>query len=216
MKEQTRLKICGITTLEDARYLAGAMVDYLGFIFYPGSPRNISARDAAEICGWIEGPEKTGVFVNQSAEEINRIIERVGLDLVQLHGDESPDIAGKIPLPVIKTFRLGGKESVAGISEKMTEWRDAADYVLLDTLDKKAYGGTGKQWDWSLISELYPGAPLFLAGGITVENVAEAISTVRPFAVDISSSVEMSPGIKDFDKVQTFLDHWNELQETDY
>ena len=212
-QQQTRLKICGITNLEDARYAAGAMVDYLGFIFYPGSSRYVRPREAAEIIGWIEGIEKVGVFVNQSSDEINRVIERTGIDLVQLHGDEEPGDAVKIAKPVIKSFRISENEDTGQLIEKIRLWDSVAAYFLFDAFDENRYGGTGKSWDWSILSDIPSDAPVFLAGGISSKNVEQAVSRVRPFAVDISSSIESEPGIKDFDKMQVFLDRWNEVLE---
>lgn len=215
MNQKPLLKICGITNLEDARYAAGAMVDYLGFIFYPDSQRYITPRDAAEIIGWIEGPEKVGVFVNQPAEEVNRTIDRTGIDLVQLHGDETPESAAKISRPVIKTFRIQENEDIARLTGRLEQWKEVATYFMFDAFDKDRYGGTGKKWDWSILSNLHTDTSYFLAGGISKENVAEAVSMVRPFAIDLSSNVEMSPGVKDFDKLESFFERWNEIREPD-
>ncbi len=213
--QKTRLKICGITTLEDARYAAGALVDYLGFIFYPGSPRYITPRNASEINGWIEGPEKIGVFVNQPMDEINQVVERAGIDLIQLHGDEEPEMARQLNKPVIKVFRLKGEDDLDAIQRKLEEWKGIAAYFMFDAYDSRQYGGTGKEWNWSLVTKLKSDTPCFLAGGISADNVIAAVTEVRPFAIDLSSSLEMSPGIKDFDKIQNFMDLWNEWNEAD-
>ncbi|MFO8030303.1 MAG: phosphoribosylanthranilate isomerase [Cyclonatronaceae bacterium] len=211
--EFPRLKICGITTLEDARFAAGAMADYLGFLFYPGSPRYLSPRKAAEISGWIEGPEKVGVFVNQNAAEINEIVERVGLDLVQLHGDESPSMVSDLSVPVIKAFRIESNPDVKGLKSIMSAWEPHADFFLMDSKGDGGHGGTGKTWDWGVIRDLVPQRPFFLAGGVATTNVTHAVRTIRPYAIDLSSSIEDKPGIKDFEKMQDFFDQWNHLRD---
>ena len=205
------LKICGITKLEDARYVAGAFADFLGFIFYNGSPRFINPKHAAEIIGWVHGPKCVGVFVNQQAEEINTVIEHTGIELVQLHGDETPDIAEKIRCPIIKSFRINSIRDIPQIKYNMMEWTNAADFFLFDTKTDKQHGGSGTSWDWNLLDELNPQKAFFLAGGISVHNVVEAVTKARPYAIDLSSSIEQSPGIKDFDKLQVFFDRWNDL-----
>ena len=208
-----KLKICGITTLEDARYVSGALADYLGFIFYERSPRYITPRNAAEIIGWIEGPQKTGVFVNQDAGHVNRVIEQTGIDLVQLHGDETPELASEINAPVIKTFRIREPDDIPVIRSEMKRWDGVAAFYLFDTKTDTLHGGTGRSWDWSLVHKLSPEKPFFLAGGIGADNVSEAIATGRPYAIDLSSSIETTPGIKDFDKMQHFFNRWSALRD---
>ncbi|TVQ69689.1 MAG: phosphoribosylanthranilate isomerase [Balneolaceae bacterium] len=208
-----KLKVCGITTLEDARFAAGALADYLGFVFASESPRYIQPRDAAEISRWIEGPGKVGVFVNQHPDEVNAISERVGLDLVQLHGDESVTYAKEILAPVVKVFRIRAESDLQGIKKEMKLWNEIARFYLFDSKNDNMRGGTGESWDWSMINELSPEKPFFLAGGISHENVAEAVEATAPFGVDLSSSLEVSPGIKDFDKMQSFFDQWNKLRD---
>ncbi len=209
-----KLKLCGITTLEDARYASGALADYIGFIFYEKSPRYITPRDAAEIIGWIEGPRKIGVFVNFPANTINQIVDQTGIDLVQLHGKETPEDAAEIKVPVIKAFKIRGQNDIPSLREEMKNWNSIAGYYLFDTKNDKLHGGTGQAWDWSLINHLSPEKPFFLAGGIGAENVAEAIFTGHPYAIDLSSSIEESPGVKDFDKMQHFFDRWNDLRDS--
>ncbi|MEX0681805.1 MAG: phosphoribosylanthranilate isomerase [Balneolales bacterium] len=211
MSEPTRLKICGNTTLEDARYAAGAMADYLGFIFFPGSPRFVSPAIAAEIIGWIEGPEKVGVFVNQSVTEVNGIIDKTGIDLAQLHGDETPEYARKIKKPVIKALRLKSKDDFQQLPRIIEEWQDVASYLLFDAFHAVKYGGTGEKSDWDALSVNRPDFPFFLAGGITTDNVSEAVQKLRPFAIDLTSSLESTPGIKDLDKMERFFDRWHAL-----
>ncbi len=208
-----KLKICGITTLEDARFAAGALADYLGFVFTSESPRYIQPRNAAEISGWIEGPGKVGVFVNQHPNEVNAISERVGLNLVQLHGDESVTYAKEILAPVVKVFRIRSEADLPGIRKEMKQWNDIARFYLFDSKNDNMRGGTGESWNWSMINELSPEKPFFLAGGISHENVVKAMETTAPFGIDLSSSLEVSPGIKDFDKMQSFFDQWNEFRD---
>lgn len=213
MNQRTHLKICGITRLEDARFAAGAMADYLGFVFYPGSPRHVTARTAAEIIGWIEGPEKVGVFVNQPAEEVNGIIERTGIDFVQLHGDETPEYARQIRKPVIKAFRVKESDDLDTLLKKTEPWKGVATFFMFDAWHDNKYGGTGQAWDWSRLSALSKVTPFFLAGGISAHNVEDAVSGASPYAVDLSSSIESAPGVKDFEKMQAFFDRWNEVSE---
>lgn len=214
--QSPKLKICGITRLEDARYAAGALADYLGFIFYKGSPRFVTARQAAEIIGWVHGPKSVGVFVNQQAGEINAVIEQSGIELVQLHGEETPDIAKKISCSIIKAFSINNRNDIPRIKYDMQEWDRAADFFLFDTKSGQQYGGSGTSWDWSLLSELNPQKAYFLAGGISLDNVEQAVSKTQPYAIDLSSSIEQSPGIKDFDKLQAFFDRWNDvIRKTD-
>jgi len=209
-----KLKICGITTLEDARYASGALADFIGFIFYEESPRYITPRDAAEIIRWIEGPGKIGVFVNHPAKRINQIVDQTGIDMVQLHGYESPHDAAKIEVPVVKVFRIRAQSDIPAIRKEMKNWNDIAAYYLFDTKMEQLHGGTGRPWDWNLINHLLPEKPFFLAGGIDADNVAEAVFTGPPYGVDLSSSIEAAPGVKDFDKMQLFFDRWNELRDS--
>ena len=211
MRESTKLKICGITTLEDARFASGAMADYLGFVFYEKSPRYITPRAAAEIGGWISGPQRVGVFVNELPEQINRIADRAGLDLVQLHGQETPSDALALNRPVIKALRVGPHFTSEEFALEVARWKDVARYLLLDTWAPHAHGGTGQCWDWSLASNFCQEIPFFLAGGISAENVAQAVHQAHPYGVDVSSSLEAEPGRKDFDKLERFFDLWNEL-----
>ncbi len=209
-----KLKVCGITTLEDARFAAGAMVDYLGFVFASESPRNIPPREAEEICKWIQGPEKVGVFVNQSPDEVNAIVERAGLDLVQLHGDESIAMAKELNAPVIKVFRIREESDLPEIRNQIELWDSVAKFYLFDSRSDNMYGGTGETWDWSMLSTLSPEKPFLLAGGISAVNFTDAIRSASPYGIDLSSSLEESPGVKDFDKMHTFFEAWNALRDT--
>lgn len=215
---RTKVKICGLTTLEDARFASGALADFLGFIFYPDSPRYIDPGKAAAIISWIEGPQKVGVFVNQPLDEVNETANRTGIDLVQLHGTESPDYCRMIDLPVIKVLHAGSETGEDDLSEQIEIYSEVAEYLLFDTKTETQWGGTGKTFDWALIRNQTLELPFMLSGGLKAENVAEAISVASPDVVDLSSGLEESPGLKSFDKMEQFFDVMRavwEKQESD-
>jgi phosphoribosylanthranilate isomerase len=194
----TRVKLCGITNAEDARLCAEA--DYLGLIFVPGSPRHVTnerAREIVDSLGRVR-PRIVGVFRDQPLDLVKKTIIEVGLDVVQLHGAEPSEYVDQMPVSVIKTIHVG--ETLP----ELTASREAA-YLLFDTLDDRLAGGTGRRFDWGLVSPVRQ-KPFFLAGGITPENVGVAISVARPFAIDVASGVEASPGRKDPDKVRALLE----------
>lgn len=210
---RTKVKICGITTLEDARFASGALADYLGFIFYDKSPRYIEPAKAGAIINWIEGPQKVGVFVNQPLDDVNEIAMRTGIDLVQLHGDESPGYCDMINFPVIKVFHITKRTNSEDLVSEIEAYKNSADYFLFDTKIDDLYGGTGQTFDWSLIQDLSLGKPFFLSGGLNPGNVAEAIKKVSPDVVDLSSGLEEAPGLKDFDKIEAFFDVMRDIWE---
>lgn len=196
----TKIKICGLTNLNDALFAANAGADYLGFIFYKKSPRFIDVREASSIISKLPNQiKKVGVFVNQTEEEIGKAVEMCHLDYVQLHGDESPDFIVKVNVPVIKSFRLKDENSLTGIE----------DYDvfanLFDTYSDNQFGGTGKTFDLSLLENKLFNKPFFLSGGLNAENVGEAIRKIKPFSVDVASGVEKSPGLKDHFKIERFI-----------
>ncbi|MDZ7719399.1 MAG: phosphoribosylanthranilate isomerase [Balneolaceae bacterium] len=206
INKRTKVKVCGITTLEDARFAAGALADYLGFIFYDKSPRYIEPAKAGAIINWIEGPEKVGVFVNQALDDVNDIATQTGIDLVQLHGDESPGYCDMINFPVIKVFHITSETNADELASDIEVYKNSADYFLFDTKIDGLYGGTGKTFDWKLLENLSMGKSFFLSGGLNAQNVSEAIDKVSPDVVDLSSGLEESPGLKDFDKIEEFFD----------
>ncbi|MEX0686012.1 MAG: phosphoribosylanthranilate isomerase [Balneolales bacterium] len=210
---RTRVKICGITTLEDGRFASGAQADYLGFIFWPGSKRYITPERATEIIGWIEGPECVGVFVDQTIEEVNRIAIEAGIDLVQLHGEESVEYCQQMVKPVIKSFRIKPEMTGNDIENLVSPYLDHVSYILFDSYDKIFHGGTGKTFNWNLLEKIRMKVPVILAGGISAENVVQAINSVKPFMVDVSSSLENEPGIKDFDKITEFFEQMDAINE---
>ncbi len=196
----TRVKICGNTQFKDAKLAVELGADALGFIFYRKSPRYVSVQKAREIIAQLPPfIETVGVFVNETAERINRTVERCGLDAVQLHGDESPVFCRKIQCKVIKAFRLKDAASLAQVSNYIVRG------ILVDAFSPDAYGGTGKTCDWNLVKRAKKFGPVILAGGLTPDNVEEGIRVVKPWAVDVCSGVEKSPGKKDSKKLRLFI-----------
>ena len=197
----TEIKICGITRLEDALCAAECGADALGFIFHPPSPRYVGAEKAKAIIAELpEGIVKVGVFVNRPVEEVERMVEACGLDLIQVHGDESPAYCRRFP---------AGRTIKAVSPRTAEEIRRLADYevraFLVDARDAGRYGGTGKRADWELAARLRESHPLILAGGLDADNIAEALAAVAPGAVDINSGCESAPGIKDHDRMRRIV-----------
>lgn len=211
-KERTRIKICGITNLEDARFAAGALVDYLGFIFYEKSPRYIEPGEAGAIINWLEGPEKVGVFVNQPLDDVNRIAKETGLDYVQLHGEESVEYCELVEKPIIKVIHIQEETVPYLLKHQIEQYSKVADFLLFDTKIDGLWGGTGTSFDWDILNDADVELPFFLSGGLSRENIKQAIETVRPYAIDVSSSLEAKPGLKDFSKIEGFMDELNSLQ----
>jgi len=195
------IKICGITSLEDASVAAEAGADAVGFIFYPGSPRFVTPRKARGIIGRLgPGVVKVGVFVNQDPSEVKGITSYCGLDMIQLHGDESPEYCSVFPSELLI-------KALSGCDEEDPEpWvRYAVRAFLLDARDPSLYGGTGKRADWALAARLGRSRPLILSGGLNCANIREAMEIVSPAAVDINSGVEVAPGKKDHAKVREII-----------
>lgn len=213
-EKRTRVKICGLTTLEDARFAAGALADYLGFIFYPESPRYIDPAKAGAIINWIEGPEKIGVFVNQPLDDVNSIARQTGIDMVQLHGNESPEYCSLVERPVVKVFHVPEGKTSQELASEVSLYRENADFLLFDSKTEDKWGGTGKTFNWKLLHDISEDKPFFLSGGLNAGNVKDAIQTVSPMAVDLSSGVEESPGLKDFDKLEQFFELMREIWES--
>ena len=212
-ENRTKVKICGITTLEDARFAAGALADYLGFIFFTDSPRYVEPAKAGAIINWLEGLEKVGVFVNQPLDDVNSIAKRTGIDIVQLHGNESPEYCGMVEFPVIKVFHVTDQTTADELRIKTELYTQSADYYLFDSKTDSLWGGTGRTFDWSLLKGFSNDKPFFLSGGLNADNVKEAIKKVNPNVVDVSSSLEQSPGLKDFDKLDQFFDVMRDIWE---
>ena len=198
-----RVKICGITNIEDAEHCVSLGVDALGFNFYKESPRYIEPNKTQEITHFLPPFVSTvGVFVNTDADDINKISEQCNLDYVQLHGDESPNDCLKIKAKVIKALRIENEDDIQSISQ----FQGLATSLLLDTKSESAYGGTGKVFDWGIALKAKDyDMPVILSGGLNAENIARAIGFVNPYAVDICSGIESSPGIKDYNKLEELL-----------
>jgi phosphoribosylanthranilate isomerase len=195
-----RVKICGITNLADAMTAVEAGADALGFVFYEKSPRFINPLAAAEIIAKLPPfVQPVGLFVNEEAEKINWTADYCGLDLVQLHGDETPEDCLEVNRRVIKAFRMQSTVSI----EPLRKYQVSG--FLLDAWCPDCYGGTGKTFNWEMAAAASQYGRIILAGGLTPENVAEAIVAVRPYAVDVSSGVESAPGKKDREKVREFI-----------
>lgn len=210
-EKRTNVKICGLTTLEDARFASGALADFLGFIFYDGSPRYVEPAKAGAIINWIEGPEKVGVFVNQPLDNVNTIAKQTGVDLVQLHGNESPEYCELVERPVIKVFHITEGKTAGELKQEIAPYEEVAAYFLFDTKTDGLWGGTGKTFDWNILKDLTNDKPFFLSGGLNPDNIVKAIETAKPTAVDLSSGLEESPGLKDFDKIERFFDVMREI-----
>ena len=196
-----KVKICGITNLPDAQVASEAGADAIGFVFCEQSPRRISIPEATQIAQVLPAfLIKVGVFVNAEEDLVFRAISDCGLSLLQFHGDEPPDYCLQFGLMSMKAFRIRDEQSL----EMLPRYR--TDAWLLDAFSPDKLGGTGETFNWDLAQKAQKlGRPIFLAGGLTPLNVAEAVSRVQPYAVDVSSGVEAAPGRKDHAKVRAFI-----------
>jgi phosphoribosylanthranilate isomerase len=201
LEVDTRVKICGITNLADAQTAVEAGADALGFNFYDKSPRFVTLQRAAAISKQLPPfIMRVGVFVNAPEDLVVRAIGEGNLGLLQFHGDEPPEFCTQFGLMSMKAFRIRDAETLKEIAKYST------DAYLLDAYSPEARGGTGVKFNWDLALEAQKfGKPIFLAGGLTPENVAEAVRRVRPFGVDVASGVESAPGKKDHHKVRDFI-----------
>ena len=196
-----RVKICGITRLEDALFAANAGADALGFVFYDKSPRRIDADQAACICRALPPfITRVGLFVNASADEVHSVLQRVPLDVLQFHGDETPAYCAQFGKSYLKAVRVTAATDLLKYAADF----EAACGLLLDAYVPGVRGGTGVTFDWKLVPKQCP-QPVILSGGLTPENVNDAIRQTRPWAVDVSSGVESARGIKDMHKVAQFI-----------
>ncbi len=200
----TRVKVCGITRHEDAELAVELGAWAIGFILWPGSKRAADPALAAGIAGVLRRRvEPVGVFVNASLEEIAHAGDAIGFTHVQLHGDEGPafcsEVARRTGAKVIKAVRVASAADFVDVERYHT------DFHLLDTAKRGAFGGTGETWDWALAGRRKRKVPVILSGGLTAENVAAGVAAVDPYAVDVASGVEASPGVKDPDKLAAFM-----------
>jgi phosphoribosylanthranilate isomerase len=197
-----RVKVCGITTPDDARTAATFGADAIGLVF-ADSPRKVSSEEAREIAAALpDGVLKVGVFVNEEPEEVLRIAREVGLDYAQLHGDEGPEVVEEVRgggLKVMKALRVRG----AGSLEVIDDYQ--ADLFLLDAWSEKARGGTGERFDWGVAKSLSGRGNIVVSGGLGPGNVREAIRLFEPYGVDASSSLEDAPGKKNKERVRRFV-----------
>lgn len=204
-----RVKICGITTVSDGLLAAEMGANSIGMVFWPSSPRFVDPGRARAIVRALPADvTKVGVFVNQTADAL-AIAQEVGLDSIQLHGDEQPDAYAGLPMPVIKAVAVRGTEAVAeaaAIPAQVT--------VLLDANDPIRRGGTGTVIDWSIAAEIARLRPVILSGGLTAANVADAVRAVRPYGIDVSSGVECHPGCKAAGKLRALFAALNGVHET--
>lgn len=198
---RTRVKICGLTRLEDVQAAISYGADAIGFVFYPPSPRAVSVDQAKKLIGGLPPfVTVTGLFVNEDQRRIEDIISQVRIDLLQFHGDETPQQCGGYARPWIKAIRM--RDGVDLMAEHKRY--QGASALLLDAYTPGVPGGTGNRFDWRRIPEALCNK-IILAGGLDAENVSRAIREVRPYAVDVSGGVEMAKGVKDADKISAFM-----------
>ena len=202
-----RIKMCGVTRLADAEAAVEAGIDALGFIFHPKSPRNIDPEQARQIIDRLPPfIDTVGVFVNKKRHEVEEIIDYCRLAYAQLHGEENPKYCERLvrfaaPCQVLKAFRVGPDLQARDIRPYDAHVRG----YLLDTFDTRMAGGTGKTFDWDRIKKLKLHRPLLLAGGLNPDNILKALERVRPYGVDVNSGVEVSPGVKDHDRIRALV-----------
>ncbi|MFQ6608157.1 MAG: phosphoribosylanthranilate isomerase [Fidelibacterota bacterium] len=205
------VKICGITNPDDALYAANVGASAVGFIFFKKSPRAISLLKASKITSVLSPKlKKVGVFVNHSRDFIEKAIRFVPLDIIQLHGKETPEFCSGFSVPVIKAFRLKNRDTLSTINDF------AVHAFLVDTWQDGEFGGTGKTFDWSLLNNYSGEIPMILSGGLNPENVLEAVKAVRPAAIDINSGVETLPGQKNKHKLWALFQQIKATENTGF
>ena len=204
-----QLKVCGLTKINQIQELISLNTDFLGFIFYEKSPRFVLNHLSLEENSEINHQGKVGVFVNETVEKISEISEKAKLNFIQLHGDEDEEFVKKLRLSlsknikIIKVIRIGN-QSFDELQKTINQQPSTVNYLLFDT-DSKAFGGTGKTFDWQILNEIEIPIPYFLSGGISLENIHQ-LSTInhQPLALDINSKFETEPGSKDLEKIKNF------------
>ena len=198
---RVRVKICGITRIEDAIVAADAGADAIGLVFYPPSPRAVDVGLARELCLALPAfVSRVGLFVNAVPGAVAKVLEQVPLDTLQFHGDEAPEDCAAHGLPFIKSVGVREGVDIADVAQRYS----AAAALLLDQYDRTRWGGTGERFDWQLVPGERP-LPMILAGGLDSENISVALAQVRPYGVDVSGGVEASRGIKDASRIQAFM-----------
>ncbi|KEF32309.1 Phosphoribosylanthranilate isomerase [Marinobacter nitratireducens] len=208
---KSRVKICGLTRTEDIDGAVAAGADAIGLVFYSPSPRAVTIEQATVLARRVPAfVSLVGLFVNPEPHEVEAVLERVPLDLLQFHGDESPEYCGSFGRRWIKAIRV---RKPGQIEQAFEEYREGAG-LLVDAWDPERYGGTGQSFNWQLIPERRP-MPLILAGGLTSDNVSGAVEQVKPWAVDVSGGVEKGKGIKDIAKISEFIKEVHRVCKTD-
>ncbi len=210
MPLRTRIKLCGLTRAEDVSAAVAAGADAIGLVFYPPSPRHVSAEQAARLVAMLPPfVAAVGLFVNASADEVARVVDTVPLAVLQFHGDESPahcaQTAAAVRRPFLRAIRVRPETTAEDLLESQLAYRSASPWfcgLLLDTWSE-AYGGTGKVFDWSLIPADIAHQAV-LSGGLNAQNVTDAVRRVRPHAVDVSTGIEVARGVKDAALMQAF------------
>lgn len=209
-KYELKIKVCGLTQMNQIPELVSMNVDFLGFIFYEKSPRYVLNHLNTEDISKINHQGKAGVFVNENIDQIVALSEKADLNFIQLHGDENPDFILELKhklnagIEIIKVIRIGGQDSEE-LQKIINDQPLTVSYLLFDT-DSKAFGGTGKTFNWNILNEIEIPFPYFLSGGISLEN-ADDITNLdqKPFALDINSKFEIEPGIKDVEKIKKLM-----------
>jgi phosphoribosylanthranilate isomerase len=197
----TRIKICGITRVEDALAACAAGADALGFVFHPPSPRNLAPDTARDIIAALPPfVSAVGLFVDCEPDQIDRIAARVPLDMLQFHGDEAPELCARFGRPYLKAVRMRPEVDLLEYARRFGDARG----LLLDAFVSGTHGGTGTRFDWRLVPADLP-VPIVLSGGLNPDNVGEAVRALRPWAVDVSSGVEAAKGIKDPQRMRDFI-----------
>lgn len=201
-----KIKFCGLKRPEEVWWAEELKADFIGFNLYPKSARSVSSAELEKLAGEVKTAKKVLVFVNSGLEEVARAVEKSGADMVQLHGNETPYFCTRVRSmtgrPVIKAFRIATEKDL----KPLEKYLDSTDYFLLDARTESSYGGTGRSFPWDLaLKAQKTGKPIFLAGGLTCENIVEACRQVRPFAVDVASGVEEKAGVKNRKKMALFI-----------
>lgn len=209
-ENQPQLKVCGLTKLDQIQELISLNVDFLGFIFYEKSPRYVLNHLSFAEISKINHSAKFGVFVNENLDKIIEIAEKADLNFIQLHGDENEDFISELrknlksEINIIKVIRVGNQSSDE-LQKTINRQPPTINYILFDT-DSKAFGGTGKTFDWNILNEIEIPFPYFLSGGISLENIENSeLLNQKPFALDINSKFEIEPGNKDLEKIKKFI-----------
>lgn len=201
---RTRVKICGITRRQDAQFAASIGVDAIGLVFYPPSPRAVTIQQAQEIItGLPPFISIVALFVNAKSEEVAQYLNRIPIDILQFHGDETPSYCAQFSSPYMKAIRMQEGVNLSHMAKDYS----LASALLLDSYQAGVPGGTGKTFDWSMITDI--DKPFILAGGLSVDNVTNAIQQASPYAVDVSGGVEYDKGLKDKIKMQEFMQEVN-------